>query len=215
MCLFFPSFCAFHSAQQNDKTIKLTSEKGEELAAPCNFWNRASSASPRPRAAGSRQRGAEGHHGAERWAGGVMFAPDAGRTFNLLICFLIVTFSMATTELQRQETDGEIKYIHGMHTPNCKTAEFSNGFKGKNSHSPEISHYGGRVATKNQNEASIGQLFFLYSTYLQHIYSTLWHIPSLKWAYFTKKKNSSEAYQVSQCLVKKNRLLPHPLFLNS
>lgn len=58
--------------------------------------------------------------------------------------FLIITFSIATTGLQWQEIDGEIKNIHVIYThtliyKSYKTAEFSNGFKKNITHSPEIS----------------------------------------------------------------------------
>jgi len=39
----------------------------------------------------------------------VISVPEAGRTLNLLMLFLIITFSIATTELQWQERDEKIK----------------------------------------------------------------------------------------------------------
>ena len=73
--------------------------------------------------------------GTKRGRGGIVISvPDAGRTFNLLMLLLIITFSIATTELQWQETDEKIKnirimlYTHTLIYKSCKTAEFSNGF---------------------------------------------------------------------------------------
>lgn len=65
--------------------------------------------------------------GTKRWCGGIVISvPDTGRTFNLLMLLLIITFSIATTELQWQEIDEKFKkYTYYVYT---HTAEFSNGF---------------------------------------------------------------------------------------
>ena len=44
--------------------------------------------------------------------GMVISVPEAGRTFNLLMLFLVITFPIATTELQWHETDEKIKNTH-------------------------------------------------------------------------------------------------------
>lgn len=101
--------------------------------------------------------------GVKRWGGGMVISvPEAGRTFNLLMLFLIITFSIATTELQWQETDKKIKNTHVIYACVCvhiHTLLHINPTKLQNSvmvfknitQSFIISYFCGRLTTKKQN----------------------------------------------------------------
>lgn len=86
----------------------------------------------------------------------VISVPDAGRTFNLLMLFLIITFSIATTELQWQEIDEKIKKrrllcIHThLHVNPVKLQNPVMVFKNI-THSSLIPYFCGRFTTQNQN----------------------------------------------------------------
>lgn len=95
--------------------------------------------------------------GTKRWCGGIVISvPDTGRTFNLLMLLLIITFSIATTELQWQEIDEKVKNIRIMYT---RTHLYINPAKLQNSvmvfknmtHSSIISNFCRRLTTKKQN----------------------------------------------------------------